>query len=141
VPCPPRVCLITCKWVYKVKTRSDGSLERYNAHLIVHGFQLEQCPDYDDTFSFVAHMITIRTLLDMASIQEWSISQLDVKNVFLSGERCEDVYMCPPPGYFVPEGMVCDLHRSLYDLKQAPLAWFQHFAYVVTAARFFHQRS
>jgi hypothetical protein len=41
VPCPSRVRPITCKWVYKVKTRSDGSLERYKAHLIARGFQQE----------------------------------------------------------------------------------------------------
>jgi hypothetical protein len=41
VPCPSRVRPITCKWVYKVKTRSDGSLERYKAHLIARGFQRE----------------------------------------------------------------------------------------------------
>jgi hypothetical protein len=43
---------------------------------------------------------------------------------------------CPPPGYYVPEGMVCHLRRSLYGLKQAPQAWFQRFSSVVTAAGF-----
>jgi hypothetical protein len=136
VPCPPRVRLITCKWVYKVKTRSNGSLERYKARLVDRGFQQEQDHDYDETFVPVAHMTTIHTLLVMASVREWSISQLDVKNVFLNGELHEDVYMRPPPGYFVPEGMVCHIHRSLYGLKQTPQAWFQHFASVVTAVGF-----
>jgi hypothetical protein len=44
--------------------------------------------------------------------------------------------MHPPPGYSIPEGMVCHLCRSLYGLKHAPRAWFQHFAFVVTAAGF-----
>jgi hypothetical protein len=113
VPCPPRVCPITCKWVYKVKTRSDGSLERYKARLVARGFQQEQGRDYDETFAPVAHMTTIHTLLAMASIREWSISQLDVKNVFLNGELRKNVYMHPPPGYSIPEGMVCHLRRSL----------------------------
>jgi hypothetical protein len=52
------------------------------------------------------------------------ISQVDVKNAFLNSELCEDVYICPPPGYFVPDGMVYHLRRSLYGLKQAPRAWF-----------------
>jgi hypothetical protein len=68
-------------------------------------------------------MTTILTLLAMAYVQEWSISQLDVKNAFLNGDLHENVYMLLPPGYFIPEGMVCHLRRSLYDLKQAPWAW------------------
>jgi len=45
--------------------------------------------------------------------------------------------MQPPPGYSVPEGMVCCLHRSLYGLKQAPRAWFQRFASVAIVAGFY----
>jgi len=136
VPIPAHVRPITCKWVYKVKTRSDGSLERYKARLVACGFQQEHGRDYDETFAPVAHMTTVRTLLVVASVREWSISQLDVKNAFLNGELREEVYMPPPPGYSVPEGMVCRLRRSLYGLKQAPRAWFQRFASVVTAAGF-----
>jgi hypothetical protein len=136
VPYPPRVRPITCKWVYKVKTRSDGSLERYKARLVARGFQHEHGRDYDETFAHVAHMTTIHTLLVVAFVQGWSISQLDVKNVFLNGELREDVYIRPPPGYSIHEGMVCHLRRSLYGLKQAPRVWFQRFASVVTVAGF-----
>jgi hypothetical protein len=81
-------------------------------------------------------MTTIHTLLVVTSVHEWSISQLDVNNVFLNGELRENVYMYPPPGYFVPEGMVSHIRRSLYGLKQAPQVWFQRFASVVTATGF-----
>jgi hypothetical protein len=81
-------------------------------------------------------MTTIHTLLVVASVWEWCISQIDVNNVFLNGELREDVYMHPPPGYSIPEGMVCHLRRSLYGLKQAAHAWFQRFASMVTAAIF-----
>jgi hypothetical protein len=81
-------------------------------------------------------MTILHILLTVASAQEWFISQLDVKNVFLNGELCDDIYMCPPPGYSITEGMVCHLRRSLYDLKQAPWTWFQHFVSVVTVAGF-----
>ncbi|WVZ94097.1 hypothetical protein U9M48_040034 [Paspalum notatum var. saurae] len=136
VPTPSHVRPITSKWVYKIKTRSDGSLERYKARLVARGFQQEHGRDYDETFAPVAHMTTVRALLAVASVHEWSISQLDVKNAFLNGELREEVYMQPPSGYSVPEGMVCRLRRSLYGLKQAPRAWFQRFASMVTAANF-----
>jgi hypothetical protein len=113
---------ITCKWVYKIKTRSDGSLERYKARLVARDFQQEQGRDYDETFAPVAHMTTVRTLLAMASIHHWYVSQLDVHNAFLNGELREEVYMQPPPGYSIPDGMVYRLRCSLYGLKQAPRA-------------------
>jgi hypothetical protein len=90
---PPGVRPITCKWVYKIKTRSDGYLERYKAHLVASGFQQDQGHDYDETFAPVAHMTTVHTLLAMASILHWSMSQLDVQNAFLNGELHEEVYM------------------------------------------------
>src|SRR3954471_7555900 len=133
---PPGVRPITCKWVYKIKTRSDGSLERYKARLVARGFQQEHDRDYDETFAPVAHMTTVRTLLAVSSVRQWSISQLDVQNAFLNGELREEVYMQPPQGYYAPDGMVCRLRRSLYGLKQAPRAWFERFTSVVTAAGF-----
>jgi hypothetical protein len=98
---PPGIRPITCKWVYKIKTRSDGSLERYKACLGARVFQQEQGRDYDETFAPVAHMTTVRTLLVVASVRQWYVSQLDVQNVFLNGELREEVYtassrvLCP----------------------------------------------
>ena len=128
VPLPPQVTPITCNWVYKIKTRSDGSLECYKARLVARGFLQEQGRDYDETFAPVAHMTTIRTLLTVVSVRQRFISQLDVKNAFLNGELREEVYMQPPLGYSIPDGMVCHLRRSLYGLKQAPRAWFERFS-------------
>jgi hypothetical protein len=84
VPLPPRVRLITCKWVFKVKTHSNGTLERYKTRLVARGFQQGHGYDYDETCAPVTHMTTVRTLLAVASARHWSVSQLDVKNALIS---------------------------------------------------------
>uniref|UniRef100_A0A0A9VBH4 Uncharacterized protein n=1 Tax=Arundo donax TaxID=35708 RepID=A0A0A9VBH4_ARUDO len=136
VPLLPYARPITCKWVYKIKTRLDGTIERYKACLVARGFQQEHGRDYDETFASVAHMTIVRTLIAVASVCQWFISQLDVKNAFLNGDLHEEVYMYPSPGYSAPAGHVCHLKRALYGLKQAPRAWFECFTSVITAARF-----
>ena len=136
VPLPPGAVSITCKWVFKVKTRSDGSVERYKARLVARGFQQEQGRDYDETFAPVAHMPTVRTFIAVAAVRYWSLFQLDVKNVFLHGDLQQEVYMFPPPGLSSPSGLVCRLRRALYRLKQAPRVWFARFSSAVTAVGF-----
>jgi hypothetical protein len=127
---------ITCKWVYKIKTKSDGSIERCKARLVARGFQQTQGEDYDETFAPVAHMTTVRTFLAVAAASSWTVSQMDVKNAFLHGDLNEEVYMHPPPGVDTPSGHVCRLRKALYGLKQAPRAWFERFANVIQAAGF-----
>ena len=78
VPLPSGAVPITCKWVFKVKTHSDGTVERYKARLMARGFQQEHGRDYDETFAPVAHMTTIRTLIAVAAVRQWSLFQLDV---------------------------------------------------------------
>jgi len=136
VPLPSGAVPITCKWVFKVKTKSDGSIERYKARLVARGFQQTQGIDYDETFAPVAHMTTVRTLIAVAASSSWTISQMDVKNAFLHGDLHEEVYMHPPPGVDAPSGHVCRLRRALYGLKQAPRAWFERFVSVIKAAGF-----
>jgi hypothetical protein len=108
---------ITYKWVYKIKTRSDGSLEHYKAHLMARGFQQEQGHDYAENFAHVTYMTNVRTLFIAPFVHHWSVAQLDIQNAFLNGELCEEVYVQPPPGYSIPDGIVCHLRRSLYGLK------------------------
>lgn len=117
VPLPSHIVPITCKWVFKFKTKSDGSIERYKARLVARGFQQTQGCDYDETFAHVAHMTTVRTLIVVAASKSWHISQMDVKNAFLHGDLRETVYMQPPPGVNVPPGYVCCLRCALYGLK------------------------
>nr|CAN78876.1 hypothetical protein VITISV_033245 [Vitis vinifera] len=124
VPLPPGQSVVGCKWIYKIKTCSDGSVERYKARLVAKGFTQEYGIDYEETFAPVARISSVRALLAVAAARQWDLFQMDVKNAFLNGDLSEADYMQPPPGLSVESNKVCHLRRALYGLKQAPRAWF-----------------
>ena len=113
------------KWVFKVKTAADGSIERYKAHLVAQGFPQKYGLDYDETFCPVVRPESIRTVIALAVKKGLKLHQMDVTTAFLNGELEEEVYMKQPEG-FVADGqehLVCKLRKSIYGLKQSPRCW------------------
>nr|KYP41064.1 Retrovirus-related Pol polyprotein from transposon TNT 1-94 [Cajanus cajan] len=135
VTLPPGKKPVGCKWVYAVKYRANGTIERYKARLVAKGFTQTYGVDYLETFAPVAKMNTVRVILSLAASYDWDLQQFDVKNAFLHGDLEEEIYMELPPGYNgqVAAGTVCKLRKALYGLKQSPRAWFGRFTKVMTS--------
>eukprot|EP00253_Pinus_taeda_P027794 PITA_27794 len=116
------------KWVYRLK-EEDGGKQRYKARLVVKGFAQKKGIDFDEIFSPVVKMTSIRTILSLVAAEDLHLEQLDVKTAFLHGDLEEEIYMQQPQGYEVKgkEKLVCRLKKSLYGLKQAPRQWYLKF--------------
>ncbi len=85
--------------MYKVKHNTNGFVSKYKARLVAKGYAQTYGIDYEETYSLVVKMTTVKTIIVMAVAKGWSLHQMDVKNVFLHGDLQEEVYMEQPLGY------------------------------------------
>ena len=118
--------IVGCKWIFRTKRNSEGSIDRYKARLVAKGFHQRPRIDYHDTFSPVVKPTTIHVVLSIAVSCGWSLRQLDVNNTFLQGHLSESVYMSQLPCFVDDDhpSYVCKLRKAIYGLKQALRAWY-----------------
>lgn len=142
---PPKLGqnIVGCKWLFRIKRNSDGSISRYKARLVAKGFT--QCPgiDFKETFAPVVRPQTIKVILTLALSKSWPMHQLDVNNAFLQGALQEDVFMAQPPGLKDSEhpNYVCKLHKAIYGLRQAARAWHDALKQFILSYGFHTSRS
>jgi len=104
--------------VYKIKHKTDGSVERFKARLVILGNHQKEGIDYIETFAPIVKTVTVHTVLVVATTRAWELHQMDVQNTFLHGDLEEVVYMKPPPSFLPRQyGMVCKLNNSLYGVN------------------------
>lgn len=134
VDMPKGARLIDTKWVFKIKNEPTGI--RYKARLVVRGYRQREGFDYHETYSPVARLPTIRTLLAVGVQHSYYFQHLDVKTAFLNGILNETIYLKVPEGIDAPAGKVFLLRKSLYGLKQAPKQWNVRFNQFVKSLGF-----
>lgn len=98
VSLPLRKHFVSYKCTYKIKQNQNNTILHHKVRLIAKGF-MQQGVDCIETFSSVAKMNTIKTLLALASHKKWILHQIDVNNAFLHGDLFEEVYMDIPSAY------------------------------------------
>nr|GFC31747.1 putative reverse transcriptase, RNA-dependent DNA polymerase [Tanacetum cinerariifolium] len=121
---------IGTKWVYRNKKDERGIVIRNKERLVAQGHTQEKGIDYEEVFALVARIEAIRLFLAYASFMGFPVYQMDVKSAFLYGTIEEEVYVCQPPGFEDPEypDKVYKVAKALYDLHQAPRAWYETLA-------------
>ena len=124
---PTKRKVISTKWVYQAKYKSDGSLEKYKARLVAQGFAQKEGYDFQETFAPTTRMtMIIRLVLALAAKEGCQVYQMDKMSTFCNGNLEEEVYVEGLLGFVIPgsKSKVCRLRKALYGLKQAPRAWY-----------------
>ncbi|GAA0182533.1 hypothetical protein LIER_42302 [Lithospermum erythrorhizon] len=73
-------------WIYKLKIDPSTNVPRYKVRLVVKGFAQRQGIAFEEIFSPVVKMTSIRLVVGLAATHDLEIEQLDVKTAFLHGD-------------------------------------------------------
>jgi hypothetical protein len=122
------VNIVGCRWVFKKKLKSDGSIEKYKARLVAQGFTQQHGVDYHDTFSPVLDYTTLKVMLSLINRKNYELKHSDVVGAFLHGELIEEIYMAQPEGFDTADGQVCKLNKALYGTKQGSMVWYNKYS-------------
>ena len=126
---------ISCRWVYAIKTKTDGEFEKAKARIVTQGFTQRPGMDYYDIMSPVVKFDSLHILLAITNTLNWEIKMMDVKGSSLHS-MLQEIYMCQPDGFNDGSGQVLKLQWALYGLKQLRRTWHQHLCRLLLGLRF-----
>ncbi|CAI7737678.1 unnamed protein product [Closterium sp. NIES-54] len=118
--------ILTGKWVFRVKTKTDGTIDKFKARWVVRGFDQEHGRDFTETFAPVSRHTSLRILLAIAAMKKKKLRQIDVANAFLYAPVDAEFFVELPHGSHGEPNQVCQLLKSLYGIKHAPRLWQQY---------------
>jgi hypothetical protein len=125
VPRPKDRKVVGSKWVFHIKRGPDGTIQKYKACIVAQGFTQIEGIDYDETFAPVAKLASLHAILAIVAERDLEIHQMDVKSAYLNGALSNEIFMAPPPGFDIPDGMVLRLIKAVYGTKQGGRVWYE----------------
>lgn len=119
--------IIGCRWVLRTKFKADGTIERRKARLVAKGCSQQPGIDFQETFSPVSRLSSIRIIVALSSEYGLTLYQLDVVMAYINGHLEEEIFMEQPEEFVQPggENLVCSLKRAIYGLKQSGRQWYK----------------
>ena len=133
-PANPKI--IESKWVFDIKVKVDGTIDKYKARLVAKGYKQIQGVHYFDKTAPVAKLNSVKLLLSITAINQLELHQMDVKQAFLIPKLKEELYIR------MPDGKVCKLNKTIYGLKQSAYEWnnevVKHFEFGKSFKFLFH---
>lgn len=126
------------KWIFKLKRDLEGRVVRHKARLVANGYHQKPGLDFEDTFSPVIKMTTVRLIISLALHFTWPVHQLDVKNAFLHGLISKEIHRAQPQGFVSNQfpRHVCRLNKAICGLRQAPRAWYSRLSQFLQSKEF-----
>jgi hypothetical protein len=115
---PTNMNIVGSKWVYHYKYNPSGCIIKRRAHLVTQGFTQIFGVDYEETFSPVICLSSLRLICTLAARNDWSIHQMDIDSAYLNAYLEEPIYLKQPPGYSKGNEVLL-LNKALYSLKQS----------------------
>ncbi|CAI7912866.1 unnamed protein product [Closterium sp. NIES-54] len=118
--------VLTGKWVFRVKTKADGTIDKFKVRWVIRGFDQEHGRDFTETFAPVSRHTSLRIPLAVAAMKKKKLRQIDVANAFLYAPVDAETFVELPHCSHGEPNQVCQLQKSLYGIKQASRLWQQY---------------